>query len=426
LGGGTVIPDLPEGVVLAAAQRGITADEIQRSLLELLDNPQALETLRHVAHEYSRTIEDALSLGHLLVSYSSISYLLDFDVLHNYLEHRTANSADTLTTDFLIDRSRQSYALPIGAYLEFVEWLRKSTNVEFSLPWSRASADRDSALRELGSQLIGRHAEALSEADLLAEIGKRIDSKTVVLSRALAFLSSDRFQGIVVDHKQTDVDFIEPLLGEARAQGPARSRRRPSSRRDRRDAMNLAIAMSGVRRNRQETDAGSRSPGYLLVTHTRSIAGFGRQLMSLRSTDRNVRQFLAAEQFVPADIPVATAADVARVEMLGLFQDPGISLLRATEIRRHFQNIADTLDLEVTSRKLASTGSLLHQYDLFDSRIFQWLRENCPGDRQDGRPYLPPGDQRRPDRFFQRHQAGREGFHHAALPSIWWADTAAN
>lgn len=30
------------------------------------------------------------------------------------------------------------------------------------------------------------------------------------------------------------------------------------------------------------------------------------------------------------------------------------------------------------------------------------------------------------NRLFERHQAGREGFHYAAFQSIWWADAAAN
>src|SRR5262249_16840607 len=151
------------------------------------------ELLSHVAEDYVRLLQDGIELSNAMISYSSITYLPDFDVLRSYLEFRTPQSAATFAADFLFSRSSRPYALPVGAYHELVEWLRRSAGIGAISPSVLVDSDKSTAIRALASNFLNSDAASLEDADLLSKLSTQLDARIISLRRVLAFLNNDRF-----------------------------------------------------------------------------------------------------------------------------------------------------------------------------------------------------------------------------------------
>lgn len=244
------------------------ADVVKR-IDQLLDDPSAREMLAYVTREYTFQLEHTIQDCKALLTPPNVTFLLDFDVLHTYIERRTPSSSDTVCVDFLLTTCDQSYALPIGAFQELVDWLGRSAHKDFELALLSASAERLSPehLRQL---LLESSPDGAPETSLLEDLTRRLEAQAVQYERLRSFLSSPRFQGVVLGHQGDDVRAIARFLGETRPPTPY-----PHSRRDHRDALNLAVLLNAVRRTRDAATTGQHVTGYLLVTRTRAVRDFG-------------------------------------------------------------------------------------------------------------------------------------------------------
>ncbi|HEX3745755.1 MAG TPA: hypothetical protein VHW09_17560 [Bryobacteraceae bacterium] len=328
----------------------------------MLDSADTREWLSSVARQYTSHLDAMARVLRTVGPYDEIVYLLDFDVIRAYLDERTPESAGTVAADFLLQKSTTPYLVPLGAFLEMTEWLRGSVTTA-DLSYAALTSDkRAPAIRQLGLNLLGSAAQSMEESELLAELIARLDQRTIRLARLVELLTSPRFQGVDGDYEPSDATVFASLLSyQPRA---SRSSRDLSGRalRDHRDAINLAIAVKPARDRRAHGSPDIGPRGKLLVTNTRAVAHLSDDL-----SDQTGEIGRASEESLAllSDLPVALLSDVVRVELLGGVGERRINFLKATRLRRLFQQLSDHLDLEsITYSHWSRTGSDTSSYDM--------------------------------------------------------------
>jgi len=126
--------------------------------------------------EYEPLIEHLVADCYQLSRFETVIYLIDFDVLRNYLELRTVDRLETLAVDFLFKGSTQPYALPKGAYYELCEWLSHVLRLSSTVGETDEDLSREDFVTQLAELLgVARRDQITTQAKTQAILGKLMD-----------------------------------------------------------------------------------------------------------------------------------------------------------------------------------------------------------------------------------------------------------
>lgn len=330
-------------------------EEIDRTaaLREILADPDSTGALEDFCLSWEESMRSASRDCTRIQAFdSSLAYLIDFDVLLQYLQAATSDAYDTVAIDFIFNSSNRNYALPIGAFQELIDWLTKLGALAESLGEASGSTDVKKILVLLQDELsfTGRGDRSLgAEPSIRRSLTNFRESSTLAFERLAGFLTSPRFLGLVDDYSLED----EALLFQALT-GSRRGDEGTRTRRDQRDARNLACSLMSIR-NYLTASGGENTQGcpFFLVTRTRAVLNMVHQIEDHLDENRKLVSKLAAavgmepncgKNRLERRYPVLTPARATVIEKLGAFEDAEISSDKARLYREDFSKLADQLE----------------------------------------------------------------------------------
>lgn len=324
---------------------------IGKDLEGFFSNKEQLRWFVFLMRGYTERFETAQALCMRILGHKRVCYLVDFDVIRNYLEMKSLSNVDTFTVDFLFLDSKTSFAIPIGAFEELLRYLAGLSKKSFRLNRVIADCDREEAVRLIGDALDIRNSKELKVEELSEEIGYSLGKSVLVLTRLLGLLTNPRFEGVKSQHDETCYEaWLNAVEKSRRREDP-----KPRSDVDRRDAMNLAVA------SRNLFPRKALKPGawkdehvcYLLVSQTRAVLQLIIDAEGKEEIE-SVTQYFDVDMIVLRGIyPAVHPQDAMVVELLGGADNPTVALSRIQSRALDFRQLADHLQNQYV---LALTG----------------------------------------------------------------------
>ncbi len=261
---------------------GTVTDYSHFSTRDILSNPEKSEWLLYVADNYEELLKSSLHACLKLKKYKEIVYLIDFDVLRDYLEGRVRGRFSNLNIESIFYRSKIKFAIPSGAALELLDYIADIALFANNISRRLDEFKRDLSRREFIDCIvnyIGLHdgdeeAESKneSESDTVVRILQNLDQRYVILTRLYRLLTHDRFIGIVSTHNTDDLEVFQDILVTI----PRGGREGPRTKVDYRDALNLSVAIKSYR-DSQQSEAYT-SPQYLLISRTSIVLELAKHI----------------------------------------------------------------------------------------------------------------------------------------------------
>jgi|SRR5215470_2733901 len=260
----------------------------------ILTDPRLGRYFAALSDHYSSLLSEIERDVHLLRYFGKVVYLIDADVLRNLIEIRYKDDLSRRETEKLFENPSFLYALPLGAFHELLDWLRAfipdglnvwNTNVFQQISGNFSAGD---AIKRL-AQAVGVSVEGTSSPDLMERVTEAIEHDTLDIERLIYLLTRPNCLGVVGDFDEEDVAKLN-LIIEDLPRGPANIERRSKQRRqtekplrtrkDHRDAVNLAIAFKSCRvhDSRGRGAAKNVTPTHVLVTQTHLLLDLVRRV----------------------------------------------------------------------------------------------------------------------------------------------------
>jgi hypothetical protein len=313
---------------------------------EFLSDRDRLELLIFSGkEEYEPLIEHLSTDCKQLARYDPAIYLIDFDVLRNYIEMRTVDGLDTVAVDFVFKGSRQPYALPLGAYRELSDWLSRMFHLTREVIESHGDLSRVKFAEQLAEVLgIPKDDVRRLTEQQPPVLGSLMSWGTIAVNRLANLLSDARFYGVVSDYDSSDACKLEEML-KARPRG----KDEPRTKKDERDGINLAIAFKAARKSRSEAkQQGGKAPGYILITQTAAVLTLSKS--AARNWDSASGAELCALLQIPGQsvpprfFPVIDPKRIMCAERIGVYENPDQAGLIAQDLRNNFRTVTEYLD----------------------------------------------------------------------------------
>lgn len=276
----------------------------------LLADPKVHQWLKYVGRWHRELLESAIDDCLEQAKYKEIRLLIDFDVLQVFLAARSPSRTDGFAIDFLFFNTPYKYALPTGAFLEFLDWLRSLGLLSAPVPdVANYTRDREGFLSVL-AELTGV-AVPSSSADI-DDVVDRLRHRRITLHRLCQFLKDPRFIGVVSEHSPDQMEAIRQALANI----PFRKREN-QERRDRRDAMSLGSILWLMREPvvLKAADIFDRT-GWILVSNSTVLLGLPRLLGEYGKDQENELTDELVKQAGEGRYPVKRPMQVANMQLL--------------------------------------------------------------------------------------------------------------
>lgn len=334
---------------------------IQQNWSDILENPLKRAWLLLISTHYSAIFNSVVRDCIKLRNISKVFYLIDFDVLRDYLEVRSWDDLGSFPADWLFYVSKQDYGIPIGAFLELIEYLNELAETTYKTrAYSQMSPQK--VISQIAAAVGVEETEGMDQDEIIEEISNRIRGKELTLERLVMFLTDERFVGVVSGYKRDVVDTLKMAL-EKLPRRPIRGKEKWSIRTkvDRRDAMNLAIAFSTVPGTKQviQVPLPKVRQGYILVSRTSIIVRLLERLsqdLDPREGEELIRTLCdtleVRETELELHFPVMSPLEVVTLEILGVYDSPGQVFIQSRELQDDFAKVVNYLE-----NKLASSES---------------------------------------------------------------------
>jgi len=353
---------------------------------ELLNDPDQLEWLLFVARHYTDLFDTLWSDCYRLAKFDQMVYLIDFDVLRNYLEVGAVGQFDSFVLNFLFNESSQRYALPAGAFLELLDYLTDTSRKTDHLLSSVESMDPTKLLHHLATHLGVSNVGELDNNEIFEQISRGIDQRSLALDRLYKILSHQRFIGVVSSYEQNDMYRLNKIITEV-----PRKKEGERTKVDLRDAMNLAIAINASReaRDQKRKDTEARVSCFMLLSNTRIVYDLPQvisyavdkheevlanelgELHNMLGINFETPSPLAGTPVIRNFFPAMNPRQVVNAEQLGVYKNPNLTLLRSRALRDDFRKVSDYLEAKVLTTKLGDVEG-------YDRRIGQVLETERP------------------------------------------------
>ncbi|MBI1248122.1 hypothetical protein GC197_09800 [bacterium] len=344
-----------------------TRDTPLTSWQPFLDDPRLLRVLLYIGKDYEVRFENAFSSLEMLSKIEKPQYLTDFDVTSDFVKldlgdlvkddeaesrHPNATTRRRLFEVyywFYHARKRDSYWMPAGAFEELLQALKRLQKK--TGPVRRLRLDNlnpEQAVRKVASAIGIKSASNLDFDQLRVELDRELEQDSLQLDRLDEFLS-DPFAGVCADYDPELADqFMRwfeacPRIATRNSRFVERERKGKNDSRDRRDAINLAIAVNSV--------ISRGSPRSLvLVTSTKIILDFANLEAWLEDEVRHIpeerhphlsdferREILenilqimkkspGYSDHIVHSLPIISPQNALIAELLGFFEDPNIAM----------------------------------------------------------------------------------------------------
>lgn len=322
---------------------------------DVADDPDQLEWLLYVANHYQDLFNQVLFDCQQLTSHNRITYLIDFDVLRDYLE-ASAKKYESVFINSIFYESSQPYGIPAGAFEELLEYLA-DINLKARRLLTPGVLSRSDSIRHIAHTLGVRESAELQEGEAVEEISQRLDQKALSLTRLLNVLTDPRFIGVISTYDKHDVKHLAEMLSSMPRKKQIRTKV------DERDAMNIAIALKSIRdaKRHRKNNPDAQTAAYVLVSKTFLVTDLPSLLHKYADeSDEDVRvsvehmrhlcgmvglddksldlnmQLISRNYF-----PVMHPRRVINAELLGVYENAGVALTSATELRDSFRKVTD-------------------------------------------------------------------------------------
>jgi hypothetical protein len=316
------------------------APALGKDLEGLLNSKEQLRMLVFVIRDYARRFEIAQALCMRLVGHEGLCYLIDFDVIRNYLEIPSLEKMDGFVIDFLFMDSKAVFAIPAGAFEELLGYLASFARTKKSLASFNNTCGQEEAIRAIADTLSAEDVSQLSRGELVNEIESGLERGIVVMNRLLDLLTNPRFKGVMGEYDNGCYKAWLHAIEKSRRYGA-----KPRSKRDKRDAMNLAIASKELDLGdiSQRATTGEQRTCYLLISQTRAV-------LSLIEYDEEHGGLKLIRDYFTADIiilrqnyPAIHPRDAMVLELLGGIKSPTNALIRIQKRAVDFAQLANHL-----------------------------------------------------------------------------------
>lgn len=338
---------------------------------DVADDPDRLEWLLYVANHYQELFNQVLFDCQQLTSHNRITYLIDFDVLRDYLE-ASAKKYESVFINSIFYESSQQYGIPAGAFEELLEYLA-DINLKARSLLTPGILSRSDSIRHIAHTLGVRESAGLEEGEAVEEISQRLDQKALSLTRLLNVLTDPRFIGVISDYDENDVRHLAEMLTSL----PRRKHLR--SKVDERDAMNIAIALKSIRdaKRHRNLNPDAQTSAYVLISKTLLVTDLPPLLQKFaEESDEDVRVSVEHMrnlcgmvglddksldlnmQVISHYFPVMHPRRVINAELLGVYENAGVALTSATELRNSFRKVTDHFTAKAAVLKSAGARNL--------------------------------------------------------------------
>jgi hypothetical protein len=339
----------PTVAVAAVQSRDLAAEKTTpESMNWLLEDSQQTEALALVSQYYHEFFNDFWFSCSRLADYKDVTYLIDFDVLREYLEIDTVQEFSALLLNSLFNESSRPYAIPAGAFLELFEYIVRLSRLADKLA-DIPKKDPERAVRLMGL-LLGVEETNEDDAEIIGEaVAHRLDSTAAVVKRLQEVWLSPRFRGVVSDFDPGDVASFKRILARMPRSGGSDYGR---SKKDKRDALNLSIAVKSVRGQPQ-----GEVRGYMLLSSTRIVQRLPRMILDYISRESDRREMLSELRAVlgecerapvtmrgpdlSAYFPALHPVLAVNAELMGVFESSQMVMLKASDLSSEYHKIGD-------------------------------------------------------------------------------------
>ena len=312
-----------------------------KDLEGLFQNKEQLRWLIYLMQEYEDRLKPAQSLCMWVIGYDRICFLVDFDVIRNFLEMKSLNNVETCVVDFLFLNSKVGFAIPVGAFEELLDYLTSLTKTSYQLERLGEDHNREEVIRLISRAIGITHSDELTTSELLEEIGNCLEESILQLNRLLELLTNPRFEGVKT---QYDKECFNAWLKVISVCERGRwFKHKPRDLVDRRDAANLAIAsMSLPYATRLPRDTSkSGEVCYILVSQTAAVFDMIQESKKEEEFEA-ITSFFGIEMFVLQRMhPAVHPYDAMVVELLGGVDHPADTLKR---LKARISNVRQTGD----------------------------------------------------------------------------------
>ncbi len=318
----------------------------------LFQNRARLAWVREGAYFFTRLLNTLVHKAEIFPTLGVPVVLLDFDVLREHISVKGNVSPRSLAVDMFFGSSELPFAIPLGCFLELLDWLNLAQLQRF--PKSR-SYDPDETLHLLAERLSLKYKRESSAADAQQAIRDSLDDDRVQIERLLALLRSQRFRGIWGHVTESDLNTILPFIRATVVRYDERgildeSARIRKERRDQRDAQNLSVVFYARRRADEHP---------ILVTNTKDLVElpmhFGPDRPNCDIFQRAIDKLLnLAGKPASQHFPVLSPFEVWIWHLMHYHADGATPHSRLRETREAFHALMDACDIVVDTSLRAS------------------------------------------------------------------------
>lgn len=319
---------------------------IDQDIESFLEDKGKLELLHYMTRNYANIFDTAKNACERLVRHSSVCYLIDFDVLRNYLEMGSLAKLDSYAVEFIFLDSSVPYAIPAGAFHELQQYLafltKRRRRIDPVAQFEPITSDYNQlqALRAVASLFSEEDVQELSIEDCGRVLSEEVEGYIVQLHRLISVLTSPRFKGVKVDYLYEHYKGWLSLLATKE-----RFRRHHSKSRekvDRHDALNLAVSSVSLRPSEAwEALERTSPPEYFeLVSQTGAVLHLMSQAedeaIFAEVADLNFNLNLLSMKY---QMPVLHPRDAMYLELLGGIKDTVRARATAQVFERQFRDL---------------------------------------------------------------------------------------
>jgi hypothetical protein len=326
----------------------------QQSWLDILDDPFKRDWLLLISTHYSAVFNSVVRDCIKLRNISKVCYLIDFDVLRDYLEARSIDDLGSFPTDVLFYSSKQEYGIPIGAFLELVDHLNELAETTYKTrAYSQMSPQK--VIYQIARVVGVEVTIEMDQDEIIEAISNHIRGKSLALDRLAMFLTDERFVGIVSGYERDVVDTVKMSLKRLPRRRKGLGGR---TKVDNRDAMNLAIALSTVPGTKRVTQDSlpKVSRGYILISRTSIIVRLLERLsqdLEPREGAKLIRGICDTlgirETELGLRFPVMSPLEIVTLEILGIYESPGQVFIQSRGLQDDFAKIVNYLENKMAS-----------------------------------------------------------------------------
>lgn len=222
---------------------------VDQDFESLLDDRGKLELLHYMSRSYASLFDTAKNACERIVNQDAICYLIDFDVLCNYLEMGSLSKLETYAVEYLFLDSNVEFAIPVGAFQELRTHIcylgNKVGSVEPFFEPIVSDCGQLEAARAIAKLFTKEDVRCLTIEECSHIFSEELEDYILQLHRLLDILTSPRFLGVkgeyILEHFEGWRDLLETK--ERRRREAWKSREKV----DRYDALNLAVASTSLR-----------------------------------------------------------------------------------------------------------------------------------------------------------------------------------